>query len=148
MKLSTQRLKYKCNRWGTSFSMTSFIDANSFPEQFPNDILSLTKYDKTFRSNSTKRFAMNPFLIRQSEGMARPAEARARRPADRTHRPWRKRGWADPEAAWIPDRAAPVRIEDRRAGVAVSCTVAAATVPASNGYEYRVTATPCDPARR
>lgn len=79
--------------------------------------------------------------------MARPAEVRARKLADRTPPLWRRRGWVDPEVVWILDQVARVRIGDRRTEAA-SCTVVAATVPAWNGSGYRLTATPCDPAKR
>jgi len=106
---------------------------------FYRDPLIIGKYSK-------KSFHL--FLF-QNEEMARPAVARARRPVDRTPPPWRRRGWVDPAAAWIPDRAARVRIGARPIGVAaVSCIAAAATVPAWSDSGYRLTATPCDPARR
>lgn len=98
-----------------------------------------------------KRFETNfllSFSLRQSEEMARPAVARARRPVDRTPPLWRKRGWVGPAAAWIPDRVARARIGAQLTGGVVSCIAAAATVPAWSGSGYRLTATPCDPARR
>lgn len=91
------------------------------------------------QKKNLKKCSINIFFI-QNEEMARPAEVRARKLADRTPPLWRRRGWVDPEAVWILDRAAPARIGDRRTGVA-SCIAVAATAPAWSGSGYRLTAT-------